>query len=349
MTQLWFSFYSGFSGTMFNDDMTPSCFNLIFTVFPPFVMAMLDRPYTREIAKLCPEIYLRDCFNFRIFCVYFGHGLITSIVIFFGSVYLTDSYELANGNTLGFASSFTVMVTSVMFAVIIKAMLDTREWTSIAIFFFAFSICSWFFFSIIYTLNPEALGGLQAFFSVSKQWRVRSTPEVIFEEPIFWFICILLGVGATIPEMLVRWYLREYHRTKEDFVQEIEKDEEAYIEFTDKLRQARKRKLAHTVETNSGLVPNDGDYHTDVSKDALKVRPAPMSDDDLRLGPNDSTMKSNSDKVMKSLNIGLKNPFGQKEYAKEGSNPEGPKRYKKRSPDPAHSSVPTQTNYPFIR
>merc|ERR1712062_446269 len=124
---------------MFNDDMTPSCFNLAFTVFPPFIMAMLDRPYSRQIAKLCPEIYLRDCFNFQIFCVYFGHGLFTSIIIFLGSVYTTDSWPLENGTTLGFASSFTVMISSIMFAVIIKAMLDTREWFGIAIFFFAFS------------------------------------------------------------------------------------------------------------------------------------------------------------------------------------------------------------------
>jgi len=245
MTQIWFSIYSGWSGTMYNDDMTPSCYNLAFTVFPPFMIAMFDRPYTREIAKLCPEIYQRDCFNLKIFFIYFAHGIFTSIIIFFGTVYVTDSWILPDGQTLGFASSFTTMVTALIIAVIIKAMMDTREWFHVTLASFTFSICSWFIFAVVYSMNPEALGSLQNFFTVSKQWRVRGTPGRLFETSIFWMNAIFIGVASTIPEMCIRVYRREWGFTKEHLVQEIEKDKKTYDEFITKLREAKDKHISH--------------------------------------------------------------------------------------------------------
>ena len=48
------------------------------------------------------------------FFIYFAHGIFTSIIIFFGTVYVTDSWILPDGQTLGFASSFTTMVTALI-------------------------------------------------------------------------------------------------------------------------------------------------------------------------------------------------------------------------------------------
>ena len=85
-------------------------------------------------------------------------------------------------------------------------MMDTREWFHVTLASFTFSICSWFIFAVVYSMNPDALGSLQNFFTVSKQWRVRGTPGRLFETSIFWINAIFIGIASTIPEMCIRVY-----------------------------------------------------------------------------------------------------------------------------------------------
>ena len=120
LTQLWFAFYSGFSGQMFYDSLAASSYNLIFTAAPVFFMAIFDRPYSRELAKLCPEIYQTDAINLKLFYIYFYQGVVSSLVIFFVATCLTDSTKLSDGQVLGFAASYTVMFTCVLGVVTIK-------------------------------------------------------------------------------------------------------------------------------------------------------------------------------------------------------------------------------------
>ena len=57
MTQIWFSFYCGFSGTLFYDQLSGSYYNLVYTAFAVLFAAVFDRPYSKEIAIYCPELY----------------------------------------------------------------------------------------------------------------------------------------------------------------------------------------------------------------------------------------------------------------------------------------------------
>ncbi len=56
-TQIWFSFYSGFSGTLVYDHFSGSLYNLFFTTLTVLLGAVFDRSYSKEIARLCPELY----------------------------------------------------------------------------------------------------------------------------------------------------------------------------------------------------------------------------------------------------------------------------------------------------
>jgi len=57
LTQIWFSFYCGYAGTLYYDAFSGSCYNMLFTAYPILLTSVFDRPYSKEIAKLCPELY----------------------------------------------------------------------------------------------------------------------------------------------------------------------------------------------------------------------------------------------------------------------------------------------------
>jgi len=120
MTQIWFSFYSGFSGTLFYDQFSGSLYNLFFTALPVLLGAVFDRPYSKEIAKLCPELYdngpLNASFNLKIFGVYCAEGVLHSM------------------------------------------MLETRTWTNWSILAFVLSLFLWFLWLLVYAALPVDAG-----------------------------------------------------------------------------------------------------------------------------------------------------------------------------------------------
>jgi len=209
-TQVWFSIYSGYSGTLFYWALSSSCYNLVFTAMPIVWLALFDRPYEREIAKLCPELYHADFFNYQLFAQYILEGVCHSIIIFWGTTWNIDSLALGDGKTMGFCSSYTTMFTTVVGVVTLKVMLETRLWLRESIIWFTLSYGSWYFFQLAFSQVPLSWG--------ADNWEIYGTPVLLFGSFKFWATVIFITFACMIPELLYKWYLAVFKADREIWI-----------------------------------------------------------------------------------------------------------------------------------
>ena len=98
MTQIFYGFFCGMSGTMFYTEIAGSAYNFCFTGLPPLMQATFDRYYSKTLAKLCPELYASgpndEYFHFTLFLRYFVKGVLHAVIILLCSVYLIDSTSI---------------------------------------------------------------------------------------------------------------------------------------------------------------------------------------------------------------------------------------------------------------
>ncbi len=57
MSQVWFSFYNGFSGQTMFDSWHLTFYNLVFTALPAMFFAVLDRDVKKKAVRVFPELY----------------------------------------------------------------------------------------------------------------------------------------------------------------------------------------------------------------------------------------------------------------------------------------------------
>ena len=200
LTQIWFSFYCGFSGTLFYDAFSGSCYNLVFTAFPVLFTSIFDRPYSKEIAKLCPELYengpSNSSFNLKIFGFYAFEGVIHSCIIFFVTTFNIDSINRSDGTIVGFWTSSTTMFTALVSVATLKIMLETRTWLTWSVCWFVLSVMFWMAFALTWSAIPPSYG-----WGNNNVFRVAQTA---FELAQFWFSVFAASVLCLLPEILIR-------------------------------------------------------------------------------------------------------------------------------------------------
>ncbi|ETO37054.1 hypothetical protein RFI_00007 [Reticulomyxa filosa] len=232
MTQIWFSFFSGYTGSLFYDAFSGSCFNLVFTALPVLFAATLDRPYSKEIARFCPELYengpSNGSFSLRIFSVYVLEGVINSMVIFFGTIFFIDSQTHSDGKVGGYWISATTMFTSLVTVATVKMMIETKTWTSWTVLVFFLSLLLWFVFAIVWSAIPPSLGwGNNDIYQVAQH---------AFKMPVFWFIIMFAVSLCVVPEVLYRYIRRMYFPTRLHVIQELESYPDLRTKFLNEIK-----------------------------------------------------------------------------------------------------------------
>ena len=133
LIQVWFSIYNGYSGTLFYDDFSGSILTLVFLNFPALSLGILDRQYSKEIARICPELYSigpnNGYFSTKIFLRWCIEAVISSLIIFYFNVFFIDSAQLRDGKIVGFWVSATTQFTSIILVLTARIMLETKTWT----------------------------------------------------------------------------------------------------------------------------------------------------------------------------------------------------------------------------
>jgi phospholipid-transporting ATPase len=184
LSQLWFGFFSAFSGQMMYYDFLFTLYNALFTSFPILVLASVDRDHEDSVLESSPSLYQKTSsnsnFSMSKFIGWVALGIWESLVIFF-FVFFTLN-ETASGSlwVLGTAS-YTILV----FAMNIQVSIITNYWTLRNIAAVASSIILYFAFIAFYcqVYNPEGYGILGEMFGT----------------PLFWFSLVLVPLISVLP------------------------------------------------------------------------------------------------------------------------------------------------------
>ncbi|KAI6215006.1 Phospholipid-transporting ATPase [Aphelenchoides besseyi] len=84
--ELWFAFFSGFSGQTIFDRWTIAMFNVIFTAWPPVIIGLFDRPISARTMMKNPQLYnifQQRAFSNTRFVLWIGISLWHSILLYF--------------------------------------------------------------------------------------------------------------------------------------------------------------------------------------------------------------------------------------------------------------------------
>ncbi|KAG0761751.1 hypothetical protein G6F16_010246 [Rhizopus arrhizus] len=90
LTQFWYAFYNGFSGSTLYESWTMSCFNVIFTFLPPLCIGIFDQFVSARMLDKYPQMYMlgqsNEFFNQKKFWGWFFNAVFHSLVLFFIAV-----------------------------------------------------------------------------------------------------------------------------------------------------------------------------------------------------------------------------------------------------------------------
>jgi len=101
MTQFWFVFANAFSGQSIIESWTLTFYNVLFTVFPPFVIGVFDQFVSARLLDRYPQLYKlgqqKHFFNFKIFWSWIVNGFYHSALIFLCSFFIFKHGDLLPG------------------------------------------------------------------------------------------------------------------------------------------------------------------------------------------------------------------------------------------------------------
>ncbi|KAG8519165.1 Phospholipid-transporting ATPase IK [Galemys pyrenaicus] len=112
MGQVWFAFYSGFSAQPLYEGWFLALFNLLYSTLPVLFIGLFEQDVSAERSLQLPELYMAgqkdELFNYRVFFQAIAHGMFTSVVNFFMTLWLY--HDMASPASPGDYQSFTVVM-----------------------------------------------------------------------------------------------------------------------------------------------------------------------------------------------------------------------------------------------
>eukprot|EP00744_Colponema_vietnamica_P009664 GILI01013723.1.p1 GENE.GILI01013723.1~~GILI01013723.1.p1 ORF type:complete len:809 (+),score=150.53 GILI01013723.1:263-2428(+) len=210
LTQVFFSFYNGFSGQTVYDSWVVLFFNIFFTFLPPMVMGIFDYDVKGEYLLRHPGLYseLRSPFALRMSrassYLWMVLALFHATIIYYGCFKGgMETDILQNGRDAGLWVNATTMMTTLLCVVIFQAALSFLSWTWIHAASIALSFLAYVVFIFIYEALPPAWG-FAIYYDVSSAAHGTST---------YW-LNVLLWVGLFIsPQVAVLVVRRSWFGT----------------------------------------------------------------------------------------------------------------------------------------
>ncbi|XP_067410365.1 phospholipid-transporting ATPase IK [Emydura macquarii macquarii] len=200
MVQIWFAFYSGFTAQPLYEAWFLALYNVFYTAYPVLSMGLMEQDVSAKKSLKFPELYKvgqRDeLFNYRVFCVAFLHGTVTSLGSFYIALWAFE--DRAGSRVVGDYQSFAITVaTSAFLSVIAEIIMDIKFWTILSFLAIAGSLL---FFCLLsfFTQNFHAFRAAPSIF------RFPGATQNALSDPYVLCIILLCVVVNTIPALTVR-------------------------------------------------------------------------------------------------------------------------------------------------
>ncbi|DBA02167.1 TPA: hypothetical protein N0F65_004802, partial [Lagenidium giganteum] len=207
LPQFIYGVVSLFAGRTFFDGTYISCYNVVFTVLPVFIRAVLETDLPERVAETFPELYRAGSMD-----EYLSIGTVLrstlwatlhAIVLTLISIFIAQQPASVNTNgiTGDFQSSSVTAMWYIVPVVHIQLCCETWNWTSFTRIFYGFSLLFFLLGSIVMdfvNITTEDYQGV---------WRN------VISMPIFWLGFLLSVVSCILPFMAVSCYEENFVTT----------------------------------------------------------------------------------------------------------------------------------------
>ncbi|XP_043577097.1 phospholipid-transporting ATPase IC isoform X1 [Chiloscyllium plagiosum] len=207
--QIWFAFFSGFSGLSVFEKWCISFYKVAYSWLPVLLLGALDQDISDKLITKCPKLYkigqCNELFNYRIFLITLFHGLLSSVVIFFipyGAFLDTtgkDGIAVSDYQSLS-----TTIGTAVVISVNIEVMLEISYWTVPTVLSIIISLA--LYFCITFLTQSTFLTQL-----APDMFQFHGAALNIFKQPYVWLTILLTIAVNFIPSITIRLIWRVFH------------------------------------------------------------------------------------------------------------------------------------------
>ncbi|KAF0976515.1 hypothetical protein FDP41_004414 [Naegleria fowleri] len=209
LTQLWFVFFNGYSGTSIHDRWTIGLYNLVFSCMPILVLAVLDRDVPASVAEKFPELYYQGhknaFFNARVFVGWIVNSIFHSVVCFFVPFFCLVGAKFPDGQDIDTYSIGIVVYSCVLVVITIKIALETSSWTWMHVVFYLGSLLIWPLFIFVYGSLFYAFRFpypvLKEFYDILQEYRIFLTPH-------FWVVLMVTVAICCLRDVFWKFWVR---------------------------------------------------------------------------------------------------------------------------------------------
>ncbi|KAG0186244.1 hypothetical protein DFQ28_008143 [Apophysomyces sp. BC1034] len=263
LTQFWYAFYNGFSGSTLYESWTMSCFNVIFTFLPPLVIGVFDQFVSARMLDKYPQMYMlgqsNEFFNQKKFWGWFGNACFHSLILFFLAVgAFGNDGVFGDGLVGGQWWTGTAVFTAVLGCILWKGALITDVWTKYTVVAIPGSMIIWFMYLPVVAYIGPAI-------SVDIFPEYYGMVPMLWGNINFWLFVILVPVVCNLRDFVWKYVKRMYRPLPYHFVQEIQKyNLPDYRPRMDRFRQAvNKVRRIQRLKRNRGYAfsQNDSDQN----------------------------------------------------------------------------------------
>lgn len=219
MTQFWFVFANAFSGQSIIESWTLTFYNVLFTVFPPFVMGVFDQFVSARLLDRYPQLYKlgqqKHFFNFKIFWSWIVNGFYHSALIFLCSFFIyKHGDQLPGGQVVNNWAWGTAVYTTCSLTALGKAALVVTLWTKFTLIAIPGSFLFWLAWFPVYSIVAPAI-------NVSQEYR--GVLKATYPSITFWAMVFGVSILALLRDFAWKYFKRMHSPESYHFVQEIQK------------------------------------------------------------------------------------------------------------------------------
>ncbi|KAJ6245375.1 putative phospholipid-transporting atpase [Anaeramoeba flamelloides] len=216
--QILFGYFSGWSAQTLFPAIFMSIYNVFFTSLPILVIGVLDQDVSAKSELKHPQLYSGDNrnnqFSFKRFWVWIIEGVYHACVMFFiPTLFYKNDMLRSDGKDSGFWLFSILIYSCVVFVVNLKCAIETTFWTWVHHVTIWGSVAVWFIFVLIFS---------NSFFFSSDLYQIGN---VLFKLPFFWLTLLFVVTLCLLPDILIKFYQRNYSPKDFQIIQEQERIE----------------------------------------------------------------------------------------------------------------------------
>lgn len=219
MVQFWYVFVNGFSGQSMMESWSLTFYNVLFTVFPPFILGVFDQFVNARLLDRYPQLYQlgqsRKFFNVTVFWGWVANGFYHSALLFICGYFIyRPGNQLATGEVVNNWTWGTAVFTAATLTVLGKAALVVTVWTKVTLLAIPGSFLLWLVFFPPYSIIAPLINVSQEFRGV-----------LLHTYPLltFWATTFGVAVLCLLRDFAWKYYKRSNNPESYHHVQEMQK------------------------------------------------------------------------------------------------------------------------------